>query len=163
MNWDEYKIESARTATLTDPMRHAALGLVTESAELLDMIKRRDFYSTVIGHTHLKEELGDVFWYLALAARNGAAIDPVTMGAGFEDLIKSCVYHSAYFLRDYDEIHLTVIFSCVQAIATLSDMTLEEVLEANINKLRVRYPDGFNIVDANIRDLDAEEECLSKK
>jgi len=40
--------------------------------------------------------------------------------------------------------------------------TFEAEMERVIRKLRVRYPDKFNIVDANIRDLDAEVKALEK-
>ena len=49
-------------------MLHAALGLSTEAGELLDVIKKQLFYGTIPSTVHLKEELGDILWYVALAA-----------------------------------------------------------------------------------------------
>ena len=45
---------------------HAAIGLVTESAEFIDAIKKAIYYGRPLDKTNLKEELGDVLWYLAL-------------------------------------------------------------------------------------------------
>jgi NTP pyrophosphatase (non-canonical NTP hydrolase) len=47
---------------------HGALGLGTESAEVEDVLKRHAFYGTPIDKVNLKEELGDVMWYIAIIA-----------------------------------------------------------------------------------------------
>ncbi len=45
---------------------HAAMGLVTESAEFVDMLKKHIFYGKPLDMTNAKEEGGDFFWYLAI-------------------------------------------------------------------------------------------------
>lgn len=45
---------------------HAALGLVTEAAEVADIFKKGIYYNKGINIQHLHEELGDVLWYVAL-------------------------------------------------------------------------------------------------
>lgn len=45
---------------------HASMGLVTESAELMDAIKRATFYGKDLDVTNIKEEAGDILWYLAI-------------------------------------------------------------------------------------------------
>ncbi len=45
---------------------HAAFGLVTESGELLDMLKKYLFYGKIFDRTNLIEELGDLTWYLGI-------------------------------------------------------------------------------------------------
>lgn len=47
---------------------HGAMGLVTESAEFLDALKKHLFYGKPVDVTNLKEECGDLFWYLAILA-----------------------------------------------------------------------------------------------
>jgi NTP pyrophosphatase (non-canonical NTP hydrolase) len=44
---------------------HGAFGL-TEHAELLDMLKKHIFYGKPIDVVNLKEECGDILWYLAI-------------------------------------------------------------------------------------------------
>lgn len=44
---------------------HAAMGLATEAAELLDVVKRQLFYGKPLDGTNLVEEIGDLYWYLA--------------------------------------------------------------------------------------------------
>jgi len=46
---------------------HAVLGMVTESAELADMLKRHLFYGKPIDVVNGMEELGDNQWYVGLA------------------------------------------------------------------------------------------------
>ena len=47
---------------------HAGIGLSTESAEILDSLKKRIFYGKPLDEVNLKEEMGDLFWYLAIMA-----------------------------------------------------------------------------------------------
>ncbi len=46
---------------------HAGIGLATESGEFLDALKKSIFYGRDLDTINLKEELGDVLWYLAIA------------------------------------------------------------------------------------------------
>lgn len=45
---------------------HAAIGCVTESGELLDALKKQMFYGRNLDLTNVKEEAGDLLWYLAI-------------------------------------------------------------------------------------------------
>jgi len=49
---------------------HAAIGLVTESGEMIDAIKKSLFYGKPLDIVNVKEELGDIAWYLALACES---------------------------------------------------------------------------------------------
>lgn len=46
---------------------HAALGLVTESGEFADALKKHLFYQKPLDEVNLKEEIGDILWYAAIA------------------------------------------------------------------------------------------------
>ena len=46
---------------------HAGIGLATESGEFLDALKKSIFYGKTLDTVNLKEELGDVLWYMAIA------------------------------------------------------------------------------------------------
>jgi NTP pyrophosphatase (non-canonical NTP hydrolase) len=46
---------------------HALLGINTENGELQDQLKKHLFYNKPLDLTNLKEELGDLLWYVALA------------------------------------------------------------------------------------------------
>lgn len=104
MNLDEYQREAMRTSGThfdhVDLERRnralvlAALGLSGEAGEFTDEIKKVAFHAKPLDVEHAIKELGDILWYLALAAE------------------------------------------------TL-DVTLDAVAEANVRKLRARYPTGF--------------------
>ena len=92
-------------------MMHGALGLVTESAELADALKKHLYYGKPLDTTNIKEEIGDIFWYAALICR------------------------------------------------TL-DVSFEDVMYKNIEKLRARFPQKFSESDAINRDLGEERRVL---
>ena len=67
-----YKTESART--LIDKGRemnllHAAMGIGTEAGEVLDQFKRKIFYGRELDVVNVKEEIGDIMWYVAILLR----------------------------------------------------------------------------------------------
>ena len=81
----------------------ACLGLSGEVGEFNDMIKKWIFHEKDLDEEHLKKELGDIMWYIAMmchAFRWG----------------------------------------------------LDEIMEMNINKLKARYPEGFDTDRANNRE-----------
>lgn len=45
---------------------HGAMGLSTEAGELMDALKKHIFYNKPLDRSNLFEELGDLFWYMAL-------------------------------------------------------------------------------------------------
>lgn len=45
---------------------NACLGLSGETGELLDMVKKWIFHEKELDQDHLKKELGDVMWYIAM-------------------------------------------------------------------------------------------------
>jgi len=45
---------------------HAIFGLMTEVGEFTDIFKRHIFYGTEIDRVRVEEELGDIFWYIAI-------------------------------------------------------------------------------------------------
>ena len=45
---------------------HAAIGLCTESGEIQDQLKKAIFYGKPLDKVNLAEELGDLFWYMAI-------------------------------------------------------------------------------------------------
>ena len=47
---------------------HAAMGISTEAGELLDAMKKHLYYGKPLDKTNLFEEVGDLFWYMAILA-----------------------------------------------------------------------------------------------
>lgn len=75
MNLTDYQKLALRTEkklpTSVERSVHAALGLTTEVGEYTTEVKRMAIYSKPLDEDrrkHMAEELGDVMWYLAIAA-----------------------------------------------------------------------------------------------
>ena len=77
-------------------------GLSGESGELCDLVKKWVFHEKPLDEEHMKKELGDILWYVAMVCH------------------------------------------CM-------NWDLDEVLQMNIDKLKARYPDGFDVNKANNR------------
>jgi NTP pyrophosphatase (non-canonical NTP hydrolase) len=51
----------------TQRLLHYGMGMVTEAGEFIDALKKRIMYGKAIDKVNLREELGDVLWYVARA------------------------------------------------------------------------------------------------
>lgn len=98
MNANEFQQECLRTVpkymTRGEELLMGLMGLNGEAGECIDLHKKTLFQGHQMDYEHLAKELGDVAWYLAVAAH---AID-------------------------YD---------------------LEKIMQMNVDKLRNRYPNGW--------------------
>ena len=86
----------------TGTILNACLGLSGEVGEFNDMIKKWIFHEKDLDEEHLKKELGDIMWYIAMMC------------------------HAFRW-------------------------SMDEIMEMNINKLKARYPEGFDTDRANNR------------
>lgn len=82
MTLHEYQTAALRTAprdvTPYHDLLHGAMGVATEAGELLDVVKKNWAYHKPIDHVNIREEIGDVLWYLALLARaTGSDLDQI--------------------------------------------------------------------------------------
>lgn len=64
-------------------LMHAAMGMVTESAEFLDVMKEYIFYGKPLDEVNMAEEMGDNFWYSAIGAN--------AMGLTFEQIWQAVI------------------------------------------------------------------------
>ena len=100
---EEYQRLAMRTAADGVDWGNVGLGLAGESGEVADAIKKHLYQGHTLDLPHMKEELGDVLWYVALACKCG----------GFP---------------------------------------MADVMRGNIEKLKLRYPDGFSAERSRGRD-----------
>lgn len=94
-------ISNCHTITIAQ-LINGVLGLTGEAGEVSDLVKKGIFREKGLDLEHLKKELGDCAWYLAM----------ICDACGF---------------------------------------TLDDVMQTNIDKLRARYPKGFDTYRANNR------------
>ena len=164
---------------------HGLIGLSTELAEMIELLDRD--VTPEFNHDHFCEELGDLWWYLAIicdeldsvsdfeevgrrvSIYGEDALDLLLMiqravGEGF-DVIKRRIY---YNVPDAEpKASWDIAGDCAfKVLGLLDDMgnragfNAAEVWQANIRKLAARYPAKFTTEDAIDRDLDAEVQAL---
>jgi NTP pyrophosphatase (non-canonical NTP hydrolase) len=72
MTFDEYQQAALRTTNpglaVRDRLLDASAGLAEEAAEVLGLIRKREFQGKHVDASRLVEELGDVLWCLAITA-----------------------------------------------------------------------------------------------
>lgn len=98
----------------------------------------------------------DMNLYQAQAARTlNPALDPRerlingALGLAGEsgeaaDVLKKHLFHGHPLDRDALKKELGDVLWYVAALASAADLTLDEVAQHNLDKLRARYPDGFD-------------------
>lgn len=155
---------------------HAAMGLMTEAVELHQ-------FSTMV---NLKEELGDICWYAAIAIDSFGLNDESSMASiGLEsevptvnvsserrvmviiyaasdnvDMVKKHMFYGRPIsYGDFIE-NIKEILDSVRMICNAHGILFSDVLESNIRKLKARYPKKFTSEKAIVRDLAAESEAL---
>ena len=149
---------------------HMKMGIITEAAEVVDILKKKHAYNKEIDVPHLKEELGDLLWYAANYCKF-VEMDfaNVVDNIAYEPLYDRSNTFSLYELMElivinataldkhsiYDVIDLTLF-----AIESI-DGNLDEILDTNIKKLAARYPEGFSSYYALNRNLDAERKIIN--
>jgi NTP pyrophosphatase (non-canonical NTP hydrolase) len=74
-------LESELTYNQSLDLLHASMGLVTEAGEFQDMLKKHLYYGRELDTVNLKEEIGDVLWYCAIALR--------ALGTNFDQVMKT--------------------------------------------------------------------------
>lgn len=144
---------------------HCLKGLITESIELL---ASEDECNEV-------EEIGDIFWYLDLGCSvfgkiigdlpfvsiktDRTDLDYILIYIGdFADLLKRKKFYNREDLEfDKKTLHIfALIFSHLVSICTGKDISLSDVLEKNIEKLKIRMPKEYTDELAINRDLEKE-------
>lgn len=76
---DDYVVQAMRSLkddqSFQYQLNHSLHGLVSEVGEIADIIKRHIIYEQRFDRENMKEELGDLMWYIALMCRlNGFSL-----------------------------------------------------------------------------------------
>jgi len=162
----EYQILASRTRPdLGDNYKnimHMDMGIITEIGELMDIFKKELAYNKPVDTVNLGEELADICWYTVNKLSLGSMSAPLVPRLVCEGKIK--VMDILFCFRTYmtltDSKKEYYLLNVVYTIACSYGLDLGEILAANINKLKVRYPDKFDTDKALNRDLEAERKVL---
>lgn len=178
-------ITKANAADTYEDCRHSGCGLFTEVGEIIDTYKRHWFYKKDLDVKNLREEVGDVLWYVAIGL--------FSLGLTMQDYLPSVIeeefgkpeisletvlaklgrYSSNVFVCSYaypnewEEVGLSHDFYQVlvflRFLAEGLGFSLEEAAWDNIQKLAKRYPDGFTEFHALNRDKENELSHIKEK
>lgn len=151
---------------------HMKMGIITEAAEVVDILKKKHAYGKEIDVPHLKEELGDLLWYAANYCKfMNMDFANVVDNISFDPLYDRSANFSLYELMELIVINATALD--VNSVYDIVDLTmyaieqvdgnLDEILTTNIKKLAARYPEGFSSYYALNRNLDKEKNIIDGK
>ncbi len=155
MNLQEYKKLSQRTLNKDfseeELISNMYLGIIGECGEVVDILKKIRYHNHPITkhRTELKKEIGDIFWYLInLATLYGVSIDEVDnlklRELSLEKLSLDIFNHSHRVINNTSKNTIYEFFNSLNNLIHQFDLSLDEILQLNIEKLLKRYPEGFN-------------------
>lgn len=168
---------------LTNRMYHGIVGISTEIGEIAEAYEDAVIVEGIldIDFVNVAEEVGDAYWYTAVlmdelgitaedVSTEGIVLEPLspyefpltleTQSAEMLDLTKKTMFYG----KEYNDavlfeqvvrlyVHLGLM---VKGLNEEINVTKEKVWDINLNKLKIRYPEKFNLNDAEVRDLETE-------
>jgi NTP pyrophosphatase (non-canonical NTP hydrolase) len=159
---------SAKHASPEDRFENACLGLIGKLGEVAEHYKKHRFHGKPLDREKVLEEIGDLYWYGAQMC-DAAGMEPETvflwgpMQYGCGDYEESSseshilkfatrclgdVFYLGMEGRFSTKDHLHSMFCCTKWLIQKLGSTQEAVMEANIAKLKARWPDGFKVPPA---------------
>ena len=175
MDANDYQKAAQRTVDhdCDNNIQNFMLGIIGESGEFADIIKKRRFQDMIISDLKLKDELGDLLWYVSnFASEHGWSLEELfgdvssdfyhEVLALFVDTQDDPIYHC--ILRIAERVghlsHLMFSFTVhkrgneyIQAVKSLLywicamavalQTSIGKIMDMNIAKLEKRYPSGF--------------------
>ncbi|WP_197140110.1 hypothetical protein [Lysinibacillus sphaericus] len=139
-----------------------ALGLLGECTEVLSAVNDREailkeigdvaHYAfgllTFLGETYDSESLPN---YYAEGTKE-KLIDKILILSGeVSEQVKKFVFHRHELNSSKVKIALKMLIKNLIVLAEFYDSSLEEICEMNIDKLKMRYPESFNVEDSKKR------------
>lgn len=175
MTLKQYQQAAQRTSPDDhDKLLNGILGLIGESGEIVDTIKKQKFQGMPEEKAlpRMTEELGDVIWYVAEACagigKNITDLDTATQDdERCPHNIETCAVRlvgaaceaftaiNRLEVRDYAAIvafrRLCKIWLLIHSLCDRLGVQPDTVMRENIKKLKRRYPDGFDAERSNER------------
>lgn len=156
-------------------LSHMALGLASELGELVNCTGTE--LKLNVDKPNLKEELGDLYWYIAnycniqnIAPPIGELDNTLPEDRCFEllissvgelvDIVKKYLAYDREIEKSRELEIIYDVYSALNLFEKVYGLDGDEIRKININKLQVRYPEKFTNELALNRDLGAERKTL---
>lgn len=142
---------------------HSIIGIAGEIDELSTAVNKNDKVNAL-------EELGDILWYLAILQSeldfisNHTLVKDMTLKYNLDglDLTKKTMFYG----KPLDKVaicnYAMSIYLLVNNSIKKYGSNMGTVLDTNINKLKIRYPDKFDDIKSIERDLVTERKVLEE-
>lgn len=149
--YNEWAKTKRRKGTPDADWRNAALGFAGEFGEICDLIKKHEFHGHELDKEKLKLELGDLlFYFIWLWDLSPFAFgESIVYEVDFFDCVSEMsnvffITGDVPFYRDF-QATLSVIedFAALHFDKPYED-ALQQIMQANMDKLNTRYPNGFS-------------------
>ena len=184
MNFKQYQKETIRTfafrqtsltTTMTD-MLHCAIGIATEVGELIEAFSKDNQDEVNIG-----EEIADQMWYISNLSNfikfdletecclrnticykdtNRYLDEQVILSGELLDIFKKTIYYN----KELNLIDIKVILirmtNNLNELSKYKGMNIYDLLDKNISKLKIRFPEKFTEELSQNRDLKSERKAL---
>ncbi len=153
---------------------HGAMGMAAEMHELIQVHEQSNPEDSMVA------ELGDVMWYFAINTFGDTRdIEDIEFMAFLDEIdipllelqehtsrildqAKRIIYYGALLNEETYQDSMGKILASVYLLARESGSTLEEVMDKNIQKLKVRYPDKFSEDQAVNRNTHKESKVFQE-
>lgn len=149
--WEDFSAKCIRTESTSfhnDRILHGIIGVVTELGEAIDALKKSLYYGKELDIVNLKEEIGDILWYLSILTDAldikisndvwGLRIEEVSNVFDKERVIKDktiqlnmlndllyCVIQIGYISKDYE---LNELIHVPDDLTLLSEAKIEAII-----------------------------------
>jgi len=179
MNWEEYKNLSEKTLSTefhcgkqVENLLHGVVGVITELEELIGWND----------DVNKKEEVADIFWYIALLDRelnlnlkiptydveftqignDALIIQSFKTSSLLLDLLKKKLFYNKNIdIASFSDLTKS-LFQSMCIFCNVNDIDVESILNTNIEKLKARYGEKFTSERAINRNLEIEREILAR-
>ena len=154
----------------TQLLLNGALGLAGESGEVVEVVRDHLCHHHWLDRTQISKELGDIFWYLAISSSsldidldtifqtnitelssdlnstqlllNGALGLAIKSGE-IIDAVKKHLFQGHSLDKDYIAARLCDVYNYLHVSASALEIDVDTILQMNVDKLKARYPAGF--------------------
>lgn len=179
MNWEEYKKLSEKTLSTefhcgkqVENLLHGVVGVITELEELIGWND----------DVNKKEEVADIFWYIALLDRelnlnlkipsydveftqignDVLIIQSFKTSSLLLDLLKKKLFYNKNIdIASFSDLTKS-LFQSMCIFCNVNDIDVKSILNTNIEKLKARYGEKFTSERAINRNLEREREILAR-
>lgn len=163
---------------LSNRMLHAIDGIMTEIGEIGEA-----YENDVIDFVNVAEEVGDAYWYtgvlfdeLDIARVDAPDLDaisadtfPLTLLSQAADMLDK-TKKTKFYGKEFDTTVLheqivrfyVTLGRFVDGLQKKVTAPKEKIWEINLRKLKIRYPEKFDMTSAEVRDLESERIVLER-